>query len=120
MEGGQLVYGFKGNFLIRSRPHIVDAEFAAVSTNASRNSIGRFDARRYANRHLIVHHKADSCPWTTFSAAKASHEIYGTEFIAMEGGISVGDRCEAFSHHGFNGIERETVEAIKKWIRQGG
>ena len=38
----------------------------------------------------------------------------------MEGGISVGHPCEAFAYHGYNGIERETIDAIKKWIRQGG
>jgi hypothetical protein len=37
----------------------------------------------------------------------------------MEGGIAVGDPCEAFAYHGYNGIERETVDAIKKWILQG-
>lgn len=38
----------------------------------------------------------------------------------MEGGISTGDECGAFAHRGFNGIERETSEAIKAWIRKGG
>jgi len=38
----------------------------------------------------------------------------------MQGGISVGEYCEAFSHHGYNGIERETMEKIKDWIRKGG
>lgn len=173
LENGKLVYGFKGNFLIRSRPLIVDGEFATVSTNSTRseeriqavlddirrrypeariylmgtsagtdatrvlsgylsgriagvihtssmNAIRGLDPRKYGNRHLIVHHKGDTCPWTTFSSALASHEDYGTEFMAMEGGISTGDRCEAFSHHGFNGIERETIDAIKNWIRRGG
>ena len=33
---------------------------------------------------------------------------------------SVGNLCEAFSHHGHNGIERETMDAIKQWILRGG
>src|SRR5271156_6088484 len=33
MENGHLVYGFKGNFLVRSRALIVDDEFATVTTN---------------------------------------------------------------------------------------
>ena len=36
------------------------------------------------------------------------------------GGVSVGDHCEALAYHGFNGIERETLDAIKKWILEGG
>jgi len=171
IENGRLVYGFGGNFLIRSRPHIVDQEFATVSTNSSRseeriqavlddikrrypeariyvmgtsngtdssmslagylsdriageihtsslNAISRFDARKYRNRHLIVHHRDDPCPYTLYSSALASHENYGTELVTMEGGMSTGNRCEAFSHHGFNGIERETIDTIKKWIKQ--
>jgi hypothetical protein len=173
MEDGRLVYGFKGNFLLRARPFIVDDEYATVSTNStqseeriqavlddikrrfpnaqiylmgtsngtgptmalagylsdkiageihtsSRSQIYGFDARKHKNRQLIVHHKDDRCRWTPFNAAKASHERYGNDFIAMEGGISVGDACEPFAHHGYNGIERETVNAIKKWIKQGG
>jgi hypothetical protein len=173
MENGKLVYGFRGNFLLRSRKFIVDDRFATVTTNSTQSEqriqavlddiktrfpdarvylmgtsngtfstmalagylsdkiageihtsslskIYGFDARKYKNRHLVVHHKDDACRLTLFSSAKASHEKYGNDFIAMEGGISVGDPCEAFAHHGYNGIERETVDAIKKWILQGG
>lgn len=173
LENGVLVYGFKGNFLVRSRKFIVDEEFATVTTNtshsperiqallddlkrrfpqarvylmgtsngsaattdlaeyladkiagaihtSSRGQIYSFDARKYKNRQLVVHHKDDGCRVTPFSAAQASHERFGNDLIAMEGGISVGDPCEAFAHHGFNGIERETIDAIKQWIRRGG
>jgi len=172
MENGMLAYGFRGNFLVRSRPLIVDDEFATVTTNttqsqeriqallddigsrwpdariylmgtsngtgatmalagylsgkiagvihtSSLSGIYDFDARKYDNRQLVVHHRDDHCRATPFSAAKASHERFGNDFIVMEGGISVGDSCEAFAHHGYNGIERETVDAIKKWIKQG-
>ena len=173
MQDGRLVYGFKGNFLLRARPFIVDDEFATVTTNSTQSeeriqavlddiknrfpgakiylmgtsngtgatmalagylsdkiageihtsslrAIYDFDARKYRNRHLIVHHKDDTCRVTPFFAAERSHQEYGTDFIVMEGGITVGDPCEAFAHHGYNGIERETVEAIKKWIKRGG
>ena len=87
---------------------------------SSRAPIYWFDARQYRNRHLVVHHVNDWCRVTPYSAALRSHEAYGNEFIAMEGGVSTGDECGAFAHHGFNGIERETVDAIKAWIRKGG
>ena len=172
MEDGKLVYGFKGNFLLRARKFIVDDEFATVTTNSteskeriqallddikirypaaqiylagtsrgtfstialapyledkiageihssSMNQIYFFDARKFKNRHLVVHHRNDQCRATPFSSAESSHTKYGNDFIAMEGGISTGDPCEAFSHHGYNGIEEETVAAIKKWIRKG-
>lgn len=171
MEGGRLVYGFGGNFLVRSRHRLVDDEFATVTTNSTRlpeqvqavlddiakrfpkaqvylmgtsngtyatmelaeylseritgevhtSSLQRiysFDAKKYKNRHLIVHHKRDTCRATPYNAAEASAQRYGNEFIAMEGGVSVGDACEAFSYHGYNGIEGETMQAIKNWMKQ--
>jgi hypothetical protein len=173
MQGGRLVYDYSGNFLLRSRPHFVDADFATIATNASdseeriqailddlhrrfpqakvylagtsngthatmklagylqdriagvihtssRAQIYSFDAKQYRNRQLVVHHVNDWCRVTPYSAALRSHEKFGNDFIAMEGGISVGNECEAFAHHGYNGIERETAEAIKAWIRKGG
>lgn len=87
---------------------------------SSLSAISFFDARKYKNRHLVVHHKNDPCRVTPFSSAEHSHEKYGNEFIAMEGGISSGDSCEAFSYHGYNGVENETITVIKKWIKQGG
>jgi hypothetical protein len=87
--------------------------------SSSRAQIYWFDARQYRNRHLVIHHVNDWCRVTPYSAAVRSHEAYGNDFIAMEGGISTGNDCEAFAHHGFNGIERETAEEIKAWIRKG-
>lgn len=86
---------------------------------ASMTRIDSFDASKYANRHLVVHHKNDGCWATPYLSAEASHLKYGNDFIAMEGGISEGKLCEAFAHHGFNGIEQQTADAIKKWVRQG-
>jgi hypothetical protein len=171
-EEGQLVYALKGNFLLRARKHMVDAEFATVTTNASpseeriqgvisditqrfpqaqiylmgtsngtfatmslagyladkiagvihTSSLSRiysFNAKEYKNRQLVVHHKEDGCHATLFDSAQGAHEKYGNEFIVMQGGISVGDPCMARGHHGYNGIESETVTAIKQWIKQG-
>lgn len=93
-------------------------KIAGVIHTSSLGRIAGFDARKYKNRQLVVHHRQDSCRATPFNAAESSHDDYGNDFIAMDGGISVGDSCEAFSHHGYNGIESETVDAIKKWIKQ--
>lgn len=173
MEDGKLTYAFRGNFVIKTRPLLVDNEFAAVATNStqvaervqailddlkrrfpdaqvylmgtsngthdtmaladylstriageihtsSKLGIGSFDARKYRNRHLVVHHRNDTCRFTPFAAAEASHKNFGNDFIAMEGGFGVGDPCEPQAHHGFNGIEGATIDAIKAWIRQGG
>jgi len=87
---------------------------------SSMSNIASYDAKKYPNRQLVVHHRDDSCRSTPFGAAETSHERYGNDFIAMTGGSSSGDACQAFAHHGYNGIEKETVDAIKQWVKQGG
>ncbi len=104
---------------MRLSPYLQDRIAGAIHSS-SRAQIYSFDASQYRNRHLVIHHANDWCRVTPYSAALRSHEKFGNDFIAMEGGFSTGDECGAFAHHGFNGIERETVEAIKGWIRKGG
>ena len=86
---------------------------------SSRSRVSSFDTRQYRNRHLLVHHKQDSCHVTPFSAAQAAHDKYGTELIVMEGGESKGDACGPHAHHGYQGIEGRTIASIKQWIKQG-
>lgn len=93
-------------------------KIAGVIHTSSLSNIAWFDTRKFSNRHLIVHHEQDYCRVTPFTAAEAAHQRYGTALIVMSGGKSVGDSCEAFAYHGYNGIEAETVAAIKHWIHQ--
>ena len=72
--------------------YLSDKIAGEIHTSSLRR-IASFDARKYTNRHLVVHHRYDSCKSTPFAAAEAAHDRYGNELIAMEGGISVGDPC---------------------------
>jgi hypothetical protein len=83
-------------------------------------AVASLDATKYRNRQLLVHHEDDGCRATPAGAAQRSHERYGTPLILMRGGNAEGNPCQPFGHHGFNGIEKETIDAIKQWIRQGG
>ncbi|HZM45517.1 MAG TPA: alpha/beta hydrolase [Burkholderiales bacterium] len=77
--------------------------------------------QRIAVPALVVHHRQDGCPYCRFAdvprlmggltAAPAK------ELIAIDGGVSKGDPCEAFSYHGYNGKEQETVASIADWIK---
>jgi hypothetical protein len=109
----------KGTFDTIELARYLSDRIVGVIHTSSLARIASFDASQYKNRQLVVHHRNDSCQVTPFSAAQASHEKYGTELIVMEGGISVGDPCEPFGHHGYNGIEKETIAAIKQWIKRG-
>jgi len=118
--GIYLIGTSKGTFdTMRLAEYLSDKIAGEIHTSSLRE-ISSFNAKKYSNRHLIVHHRNDSCMSTPFNAAEISHNNYGNDLIVMEGGISVGDPCEAMAHHGYNGIEKETVDAIKKWIKQGG
>jgi len=98
---------------------LADRIAGVVHTSSMGSSIYSFNAKDYKNRQLIVHHRNDQCRVTRYDSAEHAHEAFGTELITMEGGFSEGDLCEAFAHHGYRGIERETMNAIKQWIKRG-
>jgi len=69
---------------------------------------------------LFVHHRRDACRLCDFSHAENTLARVVSAprkaLIAMDGGITQGDPCEAFAYHGFNGIEAQTIAAIVAWI----
>jgi hypothetical protein len=94
----------------------LDGQVAGFVHSSSMNAIGGFDPRGARSRNLIVLHVKDACRATNPSNGRASHQKYGTELIEMDGGKSTGDDCEAYAYHGYNGIEKDTVDQIKAWI----
>jgi hypothetical protein len=96
----------------------LDGEVAGFVHTSSMNAIAGFDTRRFKSRHLIVYHRMDACRVTNPSSSASAHNKYGTDVIEMDGGKSTGDDCQALSHHGYNGIEKETVARIKEWIQR--
>jgi len=97
----------------------LDGQVAGFVHSSSMNAISSFDPRGLKSRNLIVLHKMDACRVTSPSAGISSHNKFGTELIEMDGGKSTGDDCEAYAHHGYYGIESETVDKIKAWILAG-
>jgi len=97
----------------------LDGKVAGFVHSSSMSAISGFDTRPFRSRHLIVLHKGDVCRVTLPTAGEAAHRKFGTELIEMDGGKATGPDCEAFSHHGYNGIEAETVNKIKAWIVAG-
>jgi hypothetical protein len=69
---------------------------------------------------LVVHHEGDGCWICSFRDMPAlMHKLDAVpvkELIAVTGGVSSGDPCQAFAYHGYNGIEREVVARIAGWI----
>jgi hypothetical protein len=96
----------------------MDGHVAGFIHSSSFNRISSFDPRKLKSRSLIVIHDQDVCRYTLPNNGQASHNKYGTDLIVMTGGKTTGDDCEAYAHHGYNGIERETVDKMKAWILQ--
>ena len=96
----------------------MDGDVEGFIHTASMGVIGGLDTRKSKSRNLIVTHKNDGCKVTPPSSSIENHDSYGTDLIVMEGGKTEGDPCQAMGHHGFNGIEAETIQKIKDWIKR--
>jgi hypothetical protein len=71
---------------------------------------------------LIVHHLDDGCRHCSYAGVSRLMDALinapKKELIPVQGGVSQGDPCEAWSHHGFNGVESEVVGKIVAWVVQ--
>jgi len=69
---------------------------------------------------LVVHHEQDDCKYCSYRDIPILiNKLNGAlrkELITVSGGVSQGDPCKAFAHHGFNGREKEVVSTIAEWI----
>lgn len=69
---------------------------------------------------LVVHHANDQCraclPADLPRLASALGRSARFQLQMISGGISVGNVCGAFAHHGFNGVEDQAIEAISAWM----
>jgi pimeloyl-ACP methyl ester carboxylesterase len=70
---------------------------------------------------LVVHHEQDGCRLCSYSEIprlmKKLTAAPRKELISVKGGENRGDPCEAYAHHGFNGVEKEVVGEIAEWIQ---
>ena len=81
-------------------------------------SVARWDELK--PRLLWVHHKDDPCAYTAYRDAVAYAEKTRAPLVTVSGGGPArGEPCEAFSQHGFVGVEQETVLAMRSWVKTG-
>jgi len=69
---------------------------------------------------LVVHHEQDGCRFCLFrdmpKLMQKLDAVPRKELIAVNGGVSSGNPCEAYAYHGYNGIEGAVVARITEWI----
>jgi pimeloyl-ACP methyl ester carboxylesterase len=68
---------------------------------------------------LVVHHEQDPCPICAPSLLPRLMDklpAATSKLLTFTGGQSTGDPCEAFSYHGYNGIEPQVVDGISDFI----
>jgi hypothetical protein len=67
---------------------------------------------------LFVHHADDPCEYTTYRDAQRAAEAAGAPLVTVRGGgPAKGGACQAFTAHGFVGVERPVVLAMRSWIK---
>ena len=69
---------------------------------------------------LWVDHEDDPCTYTSYREAQRFAEKSRSPLVTVRGGEpGRGAACEAYSAHGYVGIEKETVAAMRSWIKTG-
>lgn len=195
VEGGEIQYGLRGNFLVRARRHFLEDGFLTVVLDApSDHQVNFWHSYRASDRYgedvkavvdavsmkfgvldwtfigtsegsvsavhaarmvsppakrvaltsslvaasfagpgvrvsdvrqvnipvLWVHHRNDPCSYTQYSRVKQYADETKTPLVTVTGAGNVrGNPCEAFTEHGFVGMEIKTIKAILSWIRTG-
>ncbi len=87
----------------RNGPGLADADWRALKTPL-----------------LWVHHYNDPCDWTRYADAQQHAKLTGAPLVTVRGGGPWrGDACQAFTAHGYVGIEQKVVSAMREWVRTG-
>jgi len=71
-------------------------------------------------RLLWVHHEDDPCMYTAYRDAQRFAEKSRSPLVTVRGGgPSRGGACQAYTAHGFVGVESEAVSAMRSWVKTG-
>ncbi len=70
-------------------------------------------------RTLVIEHRHDGCHFTSPEGVAPFLKWSGgrARVTWLDGGISVGNPCEARAYHGFNGLDAQVVSAVAAFAR---
>lgn len=89
---------------------------------AGRNGPGLsgVDYSELKSKLLWMNHEDDPCDFTRYGLVKDAAQRSGAPLVKVSGGGPWrGDACQAFTAHGFVGVEKEAVLAMRSWIKTG-
>jgi len=90
---------------------VLTSGFLSADSGSGSNVMSTLGSPSALPRTLVIHHRQDSCratlpagvdPFIKWSAGRARVRW-------LSGGAEKGDPCEAFSHHGFAGLDGQVV-----------
>lgn len=89
---------------------------SVITPTRTNPGLAGFDWSRISARLLFVHHVDDSCVATPY--ADLLRAARGRQVLSIHGGDPArSEPCEAFSPHGYLGVEAPVVQAIVQWMR---
>jgi len=93
---------------------------STILTDDNGRAVPKMELGKITIPVLVVHHRDDGCKLCTFANMPSLMDGLTSsrkkELIAVTGGQSRGDPCEALAYHGFNGIEATVVTDIARWV----
>ena len=93
---------------------------SVVSPSSRGRGVEAADVKQIRTPVLWVHHKDDPCRWTQHFRVRSYAEETKTPLLTVTGAGNVrGNPCDAYTQHGFVGMEIKTIKAILSWIRTG-
>jgi len=92
---------------------------STILSDAKSKAVTKMELEKITKPILVVHHQNDGCSHCSFDlvpSLMSKLNASSKELIAIEGGQTKGDPCNAFGYHGFNGVEQEVVSKISQWV----
>lgn len=68
---------------------------------------------------LVVHHEQDGCHLCFSTVPEMMSKLVNSprkQLLSFKGGQNMGDPCQVFAYHGFNGLEPEVVRQTVSWL----
>jgi len=101
-----------------ARRVILTASLFRATRNGPALSAAEWD--NLSTELLWVHHEDDPCEYTSYRDAQEFSRTSRKPLLTVRGGgPERGEACQAFTAHGFVGVERETVMAMRSWVKTG-